>query len=101
MGVGLVVAAAGGGDFSRVEANPPQAGATTDLITHATSLGDHRQQLTVIDPRQRAMAVYHVDSATGEITLKSVRNFHWDLQMTEFNSASPLPREIRSMLEQR
>jgi hypothetical protein len=36
----------------------------------------------------------------GDITLKSVRNIHWDLQMVEFNTEAPLPREIRSMLDQ-
>ena len=47
------------------------------------------------------MAVYHIDTTTGEIVLKSVRNIHYDLKMIEFNGTSPLPREIRSLLEQR
>jgi len=47
------------------------------------------------------MSVYHIELATGKIALRSVRNIHWDLQMTEFNSADPLPREIRSLLEPR
>ncbi len=47
------------------------------------------------------MSVYHVESATGEIALKSVRRFHWDLQMDEFNGDSPSPREIRALIEQR
>lgn len=85
----------------RVEANPAASVGSTELITVSTPLGDHRQQLTVIDPRQRVMGVYHVDHVSGEIALRSVRNIHWDLQLSEFNSASPLPREVRSMLEQR
>ncbi len=60
---------------------------------------DSRSSVTVIDPRQRVMAVYHVDRATGEITPKSVRNFTWDLQMIEFNSGNPLPQDIRSGLQ--
>jgi hypothetical protein len=55
----------------------------------------------VIDAKLRVMGVYQIDGTSGEIALKSVRNFSWDLQMTEFNAASPLPREIRSLLEQR
>ena len=70
-----------------------------DLITMSAPAGDGLQQLTVIDPRSRVMSVYHLDTATGEISLKSVRNITWDLQMMEFNAASPLPREVRSMLE--
>ena len=30
-----------------------------------------------------------------------IRNIHYDLKMIEFNGASPLPREIRALLEQR
>jgi len=28
-----------------------------------------------------------------------VRNFQWDLLLSEFNATNPLPREIRSMIE--
>ena len=45
------------------------------------------------------MAVYHVDRATGEITLEGVRNFTWDLQMINFNTGKPLPQEVRSGLQ--
>jgi hypothetical protein len=62
---------------------------------------DGRQQVTLIDPKTRAMAVYEVERNSGKISLKGVRNVHWDLLMEEFNGEHPLPREIRSMLEQR
>lgn len=77
------------------------AAAGTELISLATPVGENIQQLTVIDPRSRVISVYHVALATGEISLKSVRNIHWDLQMSEFNGVNPLPREIRSQLENR
>jgi hypothetical protein len=59
------------------------------------------EQLVVVDPNQRVMAVYQVDGARGELALTSVRNFRWDLQMDEFNGTSPSPREIRAMLDRR
>ena len=71
------------------------------LIALACQAGEHRQQLTVVDPNMRVVGVYHIDTATGDIVLKSVRNIHWDLQMVEFNGGSPSPREIRTLLEQR
>ena len=86
---------------SRGYGQSAEAAAQAELITLSTSLGDHRQQLTLIDTRQRVMGVYHVDAATGEIALKSVRHFLWDLQLQEFNSAKPLPRDIRSLVEQK
>jgi hypothetical protein len=55
--------------------------------------------VTVIDPRQRVLGIYHVDRATGEIALRSIRNLTWDLQMIEFNSGTPLPQDIRSGLQ--
>ncbi len=71
-----------------------------DLITF-TAPGDKVQQLIVIEPGQKVVAVYHVDSQTGKVALKSVRQFHWDLQIADFNGEKPLPREIRQMLEQK
>lgn len=102
VGVGLMwVVAYGTTPGSRAWGGLPESGSTADLISWATPLGDHRQQLTVIDPKSRVVGVYQVDGASGEISLKSVRNIHWDLQMSEFNAASPLPQEIRSLVEQR
>ena len=71
------------------------------LIALAASVDEHRQQITVIDPASRVMSVYHIELATGKVTLKSVRKIHWDLEMSDFNAVSPLPQEIRALLEQR
>lgn len=71
------------------------------LIAFSIQDVDGNQQVTLIDPVARSMSVYHIETATGEITLKSVRRVHWDLQMEEFNGTSPSPREIRSLIERR
>lgn len=71
-----------------------------DLITSTAMTADNRQLVTIIDPKTRVLAVYLVDAASGGVSLKSVRNFHWDLQLAEFNGTSPLPREIQSLVEQ-
>ncbi|MDX1963799.1 MAG: hypothetical protein SFX18_11635 [Pirellulales bacterium] len=71
-----------------------------ELITH-TAVTEKFQLLTVLDPRRRALCVYQVELATGVITLKSARNLTWDMQLLEYNSANPLPREIRTLLEQK
>ena len=73
---------------------------TDDLITSTAMTSDNRQLVTIIDPKTRVLAVYMVDGTTGNIALKSVRNFHWDLQLVEFNGGNPLPREIQSLVEQ-
>ena len=99
------------GEGARVSAQRPavnalagerSSAASDSVVSHSVELADGRQQITVIDPRLRAMAVYHVDPRTGAIALKSVRNMNWDLQMDEFNSGgNPSPKDIRALLEQR
>ncbi len=77
-----------------------RAGPTSELMALSFD-SEGRQQVTLIDPRSRVMAVYHVDRTTGALSLKSVRNVHWDLQIEDFNSANPTPREIRALTEPR
>lgn len=104
--VGLVTAAVAvaqhRGEFfaQRAPAPAAPAAASSELIVVPTSLGDKGQMLLVVDPRQRALCVYHIELPTGKITLKSARNIQWDLQIQAFNNESPTPKEIRSGLEQ-
>jgi hypothetical protein len=77
--------------------SPAVAG--SELIVVPTSLGEKGQMLTVVDPRQRVICVYHIDLSTGRIALKSVRNIQWDLQINDLNCEKPLPQEIRPMSE--
>jgi hypothetical protein len=72
------------------------AGMEDDLI--AFSSPDSRQ-LTLIDKIRRTMSVYHIDAKSGQITLRGVRNFRWDLELDDFNGAEPSPVHIRSMVE--
>jgi hypothetical protein len=97
----LVMAANAGTGVSESAYGPPvnYPANAPELITHVTAAEGQLQVVTVIDPRQRVMAVYHVDRATGQITPKSVRNITWDLQMIEFNSGDPSPQDIRSGLQ--
>jgi hypothetical protein len=70
-----------------------------ELVAMSYDAGDGRQQLTVLDSRQRVLAVYHVDRATGALSLKSVRNLNWDLLIEDFNSDKPTPREVRALTQ--
>ena len=73
-----------------------------ELIAVPSSSGDNKGQfVTVIDPRQQAICVYAIEQPSGKISLRSARNIHWDLQLSDFNSDNPLPKEIRLQLEQR
>ncbi len=103
LGAGLVIAVAAGRGSSEQRYAPPidfpARSASNELITHVSTTEGAALTVTVIDPKQRVMAVYHVDRSTGEISPKSVRNLTWDLQLTEFNSGNPLPQDIRNGLK--
>jgi hypothetical protein len=68
------------------------------LISHFGGGDGQPLALTVIDPREQWIGVYHVDRLTGQISLKSARKITWDLQLSDFNIGKPLPQEIRSGL---
>jgi hypothetical protein len=81
------------------ERTPP----ADQLIALPYEAADGKQQVTIVDPRTRVIAVYQVDKVNGSLALRSVRNVHWDLLMEEYNTShgSPTPREIRALAEQR
>jgi hypothetical protein len=103
LGLGLLVIGAAG--LSEAQTARPvsqeRIAVSPDLLALGFDAGDGRQQITVIDPRQRVMAVYQVDRATGALALRSVRNLQWDLLIEDFNSDKPTPREVRALTQQR
>src|SRR5262245_46973 len=102
--LGLAVAVAGVVGFAAAHSPrgnvQDRTASSPDLLALSHDGGAGRQQMTIVGPRQRVMAVYHVDRATGALQLKSVRNLQWDLMIEDYNSASPAPRDIRALKEQ-
>ena len=103
LAAGLFVVVAVFGMRAEVQAQPRLDSMTPSdqIIAFSSESGQGSQQITLIDPKTRVLGVYHVDRSSGAVTLKSIRNIHWDLQMDEFNGVSPSPREIRQLLDQR
>jgi hypothetical protein len=102
LGLALLVAVVAG--FADAQGPRPaaqdRAASSPDLLALSHDGGDGRQQITIVDPRQRVMAVYHIDRASGALQLKSVRNLQWDLLIEDYNSGTPAPRDIRALKEQ-
>lgn len=100
--VGLCLAANPPADNSSDEKITSESfGSSNDMIALSWPGASGERQLAVLDTKQRVISVYQIDPSSGEITLNSVRNITWDLQLVEFNGVSPLPKEIRLRLEQR
>ena len=101
-GAGTVLVALGG-ENPTLSTYGPAAGQNLavgeGLVSIVTGSDEQGQQLLLIDPRTRTLGVYHIARGSGAVTLKSVRNCTWDLQMVQFNGATPLPQEIRAMLD--
>jgi hypothetical protein len=78
---------------------PAGEGGTSPLWISATPLDDGRQLVLIIDPQMRNAAVYHVEGASGSLTLRSTRNIAWDLLVPEYNAQEPRPATLKKMLE--
>ncbi len=77
----------------------PSISAGDSLIALPPVVHRQVQQVVVLDPQRRVLAVYHVDLDSGGIQLKAVRQIGWDLQLENFNGAKPLPREVRTLVQ--
>ncbi len=105
-GAGMMIVAVGWPDrpsevFAQRLAPQISPGPDSGLIAVPGPIEEKGQLITVIDPRARVMSVYHIAKGSGKIALRSVRNIHWDLQMTHLDNEGLLPEEIRAMLKQR
>lgn len=104
--VALAVTLAGGAMLAaqpRGVRGPAAGGVSGDtgpgLWVSTTPLDDGRHLLLVVDPTARNAAVYHVDAATGSLTLRSTRNITWDLLVPEYNAQEPRPTALKKMIE--
>ncbi len=107
--VGVLVAAM----FGAVETGPAtvyaqrQSGSRADTSTHnglTALLGptvEGQQLVLLMDPQRQTLATYQVEIQSGQISLRSVRNCAWDLQMDDFNGVEPSPEKIQALLRTR
>lgn len=75
------------------------ATAADSLWVSTTPLEGNRQLLMVVDQQRRALAVYHIDTASGAVTLRSTRALGYDLQLEDFNATDPRPAALKKMLQ--
>lgn len=76
----------------------PIATAAEPLWVSTTPLEGNRQLLIVVDQQRKMLAVYHVDTTSGGVTLRSTRALGFDLQLEDFNATDPRPAALKTML---
>lgn len=86
------------GEAPSVEALPPSGELPPGCLQVVSEPGAPIVAV-VYDPQQQVLGVYHVDRATGEIELKSIRQIQWDLQMLHWHGKKPLPADVKKKLE--
>ena len=77
---------------------------TSRWLAFSVVIDNTVQTVTVLDPAEKSMAVYHVyltGSDKGKIEWTSTRNISGDLKYDAYNAISPFPPEIRAIVEQK
>jgi len=79
---------------------------TSRWLAFSVVVDDTVQTLTVLDPANQALAVYHIyltGSDKGKCELMSVRNISGDLRFDVYNPMpnTPLPAQMRDVIEQK
>jgi hypothetical protein len=98
----LMTAAVAVGVGALALAGPPgRSGEDTaeQMCVRTFPLDESRHVLLIVDPILRHVAIYHVDTVAGTLTLKSSRDISGDLRIGDFNAQDPKPAALRKMLE--
>ncbi len=86
------------------EVNIPFQFDTSRWLAFSVVVDNNVQTLTVVDPVNQSIAVYHVYLSgpnTGKFELKSVRNISADLKYDAYEPLEPHPAKMRALLEQK
>ena len=71
---------------------------TQGLWVSTSPIDTGLQMLLVVDPSRQVLAVYHIETSSGKVSLQSTRALRYDLQIEDFNAADPKPSSIKKML---
>lgn len=101
--VGVAVAASGPLCGQNQSVPQPAVGHDTaePMWVQTFPLDEGRHVLLIVDPILRHVAIYHVDTVAGTLTLKSSRDISGDLRLGDFNAQDPKPTALRKMLDGR
>ena len=87
--------------FSEPEAVYGQMRSVADgrMVLFMSPLEQNRAALCMVDVARQRLAVYQVDFGRERLKLIAVRDFAADFGLSDYNNEAPLPKDIRSWLE--
>jgi len=78
-------------------------GESGGTIAFTTTTNGTTQWLYLIDTKGRALALYRIDPTNpggkGILALAAVRNYSYDLKMTEYNNLPPVVDQVKSIVQ--
>jgi hypothetical protein len=82
-------------------ARPLAGGDSNGTLALITSTTGSSQWLYLIDTKDRAFAVYRIDSTNskGIVKLEASRQYKWDLKLEHYNNQAPEPDAIKATVE--
>ena len=84
---------------AQAQTTPARTPGNLQLVKTAAAQGG--EYVIVLDQQKKVLASYLVNAQSGQITLASIRNIQWDLQLEEYNGNDPKPRDVRALLDKR
>lgn len=93
---GLALAWALGGRGVTAQAVPKARG-EADTIAMTTMIPGGAQLLYVVDPREKAFAIYRFEPAKNTVKLVASRRYQWDLQI-DSNNEPPLAGDVENLV---
>lgn len=74
---------------------PAHVGSSGTSMMASVLLSNGFQQIAIFEQSKQTLAIYHINPASGDIQLKSVRRLDADFALQEFNLSEPTPSTIR------
>jgi len=78
-------------------------GESGGTIAFTTTTNGTTQWLYLIDTKGRAFALYRIDPTSpggkGSLALAAVRNYSYDLKLTEYNNLPPEVDKVKSIVQ--
>jgi hypothetical protein len=76
------------------------SGEANGTLAMVTAPSGSAQWLYLIDTRSHAFAIYRLDPANpnGSVKLEAARQYQWDMKLQHYNNQAPEPAAIESMV---